>query len=281
MRPLEVARCFSRSIRLCLMLIAAGASLILQRPQRLMDRALWMQRWSRRILFALGITVQTIDAPLEAQAIVSNHLSYMDVLVLGANRPTLFICKQEVRHWPLIGYLVASAGSIFVDRKNPRSLLKASEEVEQAVRSGVTVAFFPEATTTDGSSLLPFQPSLYAPLVKLGIPVWCAYLSYRLALDRHAVDAVRERICYWGDMNFGRHLFLLMGLRSIEARLRYALTPLYATDRKLAAAWSYQMVRAIAISEQAPYAKGLEHLFNRPIEGIGALHHQVSMRLRR
>lgn len=275
MNVAQYLRCTWRTLILTGYLLAAAADMLLKRPRTLLERATWMQGWSKRILRYLHMEMRSLDSPDGAQAIVCNHLSYLDVLVLGAQRPTVFICKSEVRDWPLVGWLTAQSGAIFVDRKNPRSLIKAAASLEAALAAGVAVAFFPEATSTNGFTVLPFQPSLYAPLVRLGVPVWCAYLSYRVALNRNAVNEVRDRICYWGTANFARHIFAFSAMPATEARLRFALKPLQASDRKIAADMSHRMVLAIAISDQVPYAKGLEHLFNRPIEGIAMLRTQA------
>jgi len=119
-------------------------------------------RWSHQVLKALGVTLRP-NAQLTPgpQMLVANHVSWLDVMVLHALCPQArFVAKSDVKHWPLIGRLVAGAQTFFVDRTRPRQTGTVVDSITAALANGATVAVFPEGTTSSGHAVLPFRPSL-------------------------------------------------------------------------------------------------------------------------
>lgn len=155
-----------------------------------------VQRWSRRVLRVLGIElrVQGRLAP-GARLLVLNHLSWLDVMVLHALCPEArFVAKADVRRWPLVGPLVAGAGTVFVDRDRPLRLRQAADEVVAVLRGGGTVALFPEGTTSDGRDVLPFRRGLLGSADRAGCPVQAIALRYV-----EPPDAISPSVPYIGD----------------------------------------------------------------------------------
>ena len=113
--------------------------------------------WPWRLLLA------TLEVGEGAGLTVSNHLTYLDVLAYGAVRPFLFVAKSEVRRWPLLGTLASLGGTIYVDRDRGLQVADATLEIEQALRDGISVLLFPEGTSSNGSSVLPFRSPLLTP----------------------------------------------------------------------------------------------------------------------
>jgi lyso-ornithine lipid O-acyltransferase len=142
-------------------------------------RARWMQLMSRWVSCILHLEPVASGPRPGPGLVVANHLGYADVLALGSvlSRPA-FVAKREVRSWPVVGWLVAMAGTVFVDRENPRRLARSLAEVDRLVAAGLTVVVFPEGTTTDGSQVLPFRSSLLAVASKLGCPVAPVAIRY-------------------------------------------------------------------------------------------------------
>src|SRR6266516_123787 len=127
------------------------------RTQRLHARATWLHRWSRFACRVMGIRVTTRGSMPLSGLLVSNHLSYLDVLVLSSIRPCVFVAKRDVSAWPLFGWLARAAGTIFVDREHRLSSSAVVDLVRATLASGSVVVLFPEGTSSDGSTVLPFK----------------------------------------------------------------------------------------------------------------------------
>ncbi len=181
-------------------------------------RARWAQRWGCRFLRVLGVEVTGSGRPPAVGVLVCNHLGYVDILVLGAAQPLVFVAKSELRAWPVIGWVARCAGAVFVDRTRPRDVRRVIGEFPRVVAAGVVVAFFPEGTSSDGRTVLPFHPSLLAPAVRQGWSVTPAWIEYAVdAGDGNAADEV----CWWGDAGFAGHFWNFLSKRRIRARIRY------------------------------------------------------------
>jgi 1-acyl-sn-glycerol-3-phosphate acyltransferase len=198
--------------------------------QGLAERAEWLHRSSARGLGRLGVEV-TCNGSLPASGlIVSNHLSYLDILVFSSVMPCVFVSKAEVRKWPVFGMMASMAGTVYIDRKRKSDTVNANEGIRQALQQGLRVVVFPEGTSSDGSGVRPFYPSLFEPAVENRSPVTAAYLRYEMEEGSVGTD-----IAYWGEMTFFPHLLRLLGKKGIRAKIRFSPTPRSFEDRKLAA----------------------------------------------
>ena len=134
-----------------------------------------------------------------AGLLVCTHLSYLDILVLSSIEPCVFIAKRDVAGWPLFGWLARAAGTIFIDRERRLSSSKVICLVRNAIADGSVVVLFPEGTSSDGSTVLPFKSALLESAVQLRCPVTSASIQY--ALDD---GSVADEICYWRDSEVAR-----------------------------------------------------------------------------
>jgi lyso-ornithine lipid O-acyltransferase len=209
------------------------------------QRAAWLHascvRIARRL--ALAPSVRRPQAGDVAGLTVSNHLTYLDILVFGAARPFLFVAKSEVRRWPLLGTLASLGGTIFVDRGRSLQVADASREIEEALRSGIPVLLFPEGTSSDGSSVLPFRSPLFEPAIRAGAAVTAAAVRY------HAADASEDQLAYWGDMVFLPHLFRTLCVPGLAAEIEFD-SPCCFRDRKCAAREAWQQVHLLRAANQ-------------------------------
>jgi 1-acyl-sn-glycerol-3-phosphate acyltransferase len=169
---------------------------------------------------------------------VSNHLSYLDILVYGAACPFLFVAKSEVRRWPLLGTLASLGGTIFVDRGRSLQVAQASRRMEEGLRDGIPVLLFAEGTSSDGSSVLPFRSPLFDPAIRTGAPVTAAAIRYQ------ALDTTEEQVTYWGEMVFFPHLFHTLCVRGLAARISFD-SPCRFPDRKSAAREARRQVQLL------------------------------------
>ena len=144
-------------------------------------RGLEVQQWSRRMLQAMGVQLRVVgNAPQTGPLlVVANHVSWLDILVLNAARPARFVSKADVKRWPLLGGLVAGAGTLFIERESRRDAMRVVHHMAEALQAGDVVAVFPEGTTGDGQTLLPFHANLLQPAVSTGVPVQPVGVAYR------------------------------------------------------------------------------------------------------
>jgi 1-acyl-sn-glycerol-3-phosphate acyltransferase len=193
------------------------------------EGAVWIHGWCRRLVRALGIalTVRGEMPGLRAErgdgyeAVVCNHLSYLDILLLSAARPFVMVAKTEVRGWPLLGWLTAQAGTVYVTRGGvPETYPEVNTAMAAAYRSGLPVVFFPEGTTTDGSEVLEFRRGLFHSVLRDAVAVRTAAICYSLA-EGDAQASVADDVCWWGDAAFAPHLVRFLGLRGVRAELRF------------------------------------------------------------
>ena len=195
--------------------------------QRLHARAGWLHRWSRFASRVVGIRVTTRGVMPPSGLLVSNHLSYLDVIVLSSIRPCVFVAKRDVAGWPLFGWLARAAGTIFVDRQHRLSSPVVVDLVRATLASGSVVVLFPEGTSSDGSTVLPFKSALLESAVQLRCPVASASIQY--ALDD---GSVVDEVCYWRDMSLVLHLLNLFFKREIRSNCSFSPLRVRAGNRK-------------------------------------------------
>jgi 1-acyl-sn-glycerol-3-phosphate acyltransferase len=207
------------------------------------DRALvWRnlnyRGWARTSARIMGMTIRVHNKPPNAPfLLVSNHLSYIDVLVLGSQADCTFIAKSEVARWPLIGSICRAMDTIFIDRQMRKRIPEALHAIDRTLQRGLGVVLFAEGTSTDGRSVLPFKTSLLEVAVRNQMPVHFARIAYSVQSNEIQVE---QSICWWGDMTFCDHLFRLLQTRSFQADLVYGPQPIVGDNRRVLAAnlWS-------------------------------------------
>jgi 1-acyl-sn-glycerol-3-phosphate acyltransferase len=201
------------------------------------ERAQWLHRSCTTILRRLGMRVSVEGPPPECGLLVSNHLSYLDILFYAAVMPCVFVAKSEVRSWPCFGLLARCAGTVFIDRSRSASTSQAADEMQRLLDDNITVLLFPEGTSSDGSAVLCFHPSLFDPAVVAGMPVTSSAISY--ASEDGSPESV---LCYYGDDTFGPHLLRTLGAGVLSGHIDFAPEAQRYPDRKTAAAACWRQV---------------------------------------
>jgi 1-acyl-sn-glycerol-3-phosphate acyltransferase len=185
--------------------------------RRILARAEWLHRWCSFACRILGIRLTLRGSMPHAGLLVCNHLSYLDILGLSSIRPCLFVAKRDVAAWPLFGWLARAAGTIFVDRGRRVTAGVAVDLIREAITSGSLVVLFPEGTSSDGSSVLPFKSALLEPALQLNCPVTAGAIDYSLP-----GGSVADEVCYWREMTFVPHLLNLLSKAEIRSTLSLA-----------------------------------------------------------
>lgn len=197
-----------------------------------------VRAWARGVSRALALRVEVRGTPPAAPfVLVTNHLSYLDVIVLRAVVDGVFVAKEEVRTWPVFGALAQLVGTLFVPRRVTRLLTEAGAAIAQAVEDRRGVILFAEGTSTDGRTILPLRTALLDWAARRTHPVHVATIWYDTAPDD---PPARDALCWWGDMSFLPHLRRVARLRSASAVIRFSPHPVAATDRQQLGALIHQ-----------------------------------------
>lgn len=212
-----------RTLRRCFWVLAICglgflhyALLRLRGRPSLAARARWLRRYTTLLLPRLGVTWE-VEGPVPTSGlIVSSHLSYLDILTYSAAAGCSFVSKAEVRSWPLFGWYARLAGTIFVWRQSARDSARACDRLRRALEAGHLVTLFPEATTSDGETILPFRATMFQAAIDAGVPIVPAAIGYELD-----DGSVKHDICFWGDMQPFPHAMKLFSKRAIRCRMRF------------------------------------------------------------
>lgn len=178
------------------------------------------RHWSRELLGILGMQLEvagadrTVREVIAGELLVANHVSWLDVFVINSLAPATFVCKSEVRRWPVIGTLCARTGTIFLDRSSKFAAQRTLGVLAERLRLGERVALFPEGTTGDGSHLLPFHPALLQSAVVSGAPIQPVAIRY---LDSSGKPSDAANYC--GETSFWQSLRAIASTPGIVSRL--------------------------------------------------------------
>lgn len=189
-----------------------------------------MSVWGYGISWIFGMKIRVHGTPPKAPFfLITNHISYTDILLLCATSPAWFISKSEVANWPGIGPLTRSANTLFIDRETRRDVHRMNQLIADLVRQGGGVGFYPEGTTSDGTTVLPFKPSLLQPAIDLGIPVSIAAIAYTTPPDGPPPS---ELVAWYGDAVLGPHAKNLLSAPGFTAHVHFSDQTLQADTRK-------------------------------------------------
>ncbi len=187
-------------------------------------RSVAVRRWSQSLLGMLGVKLHVHGKAPKAHAqpamLVANHVSWLDIYAINAVLPVRFVAKSEIRAWPVIGWLSAKTGTLFIERARRRDAVRVSGEIVTAMQRGDVVTVFPEGTTTDGSLVLRFHGSLLQPALQAGALVHPVALRYARDDGSLCVEAA-----YDGDKSLWETLRLIVGQPEIHAHVWF-LQPL-------------------------------------------------------
>ncbi len=155
-----------------------------------------VQAWAITMLDRLALQLVMRGTPSNGPVLLaSNHISWADIVVMHAARHCRFISKDDVKHWPIVGTLATAAGTLYISRASPRDAMRVVHHMVECLKAGDVLAVFPEGTTGDGSTLLPFHGNLLQAAISAHAPVQPVALSFTdAATGQHSFAP-----CYIGD----------------------------------------------------------------------------------
>lgn len=169
------------------------------------QRGAHVEQWAQHMLRLLGIDLR-VQGPVPQSGpvlLVSNHISWLDIVVIHAAHHCRFVSKAEVHHWPLIGRLATGSGTLFIERESRRDAMRVVHHMTERLKAGDILAVFPEGTTSDGSSMLPFHSNLIQAAISADQPVQPMALRF---VDT-ASGETSFAPCYVGDDTLLRSLW--------------------------------------------------------------------------
>lgn len=175
-----------------------------------------IRRWSHKLLRVCGISVK-IDSPqpIPRALLVANHISWLDIFVVNSLQPCRFVAKSDIRSWPLIGWLCAKTGTIFISRGKASDVRRIFKGLVESIEKGEHVAFFPEGTTAPQGTLLPFHANLFEAAIDAKAPVQPYALRY--------VDSqgkLHPAADFIGDMSIVESILAILKSRGMTAELK-------------------------------------------------------------
>lgn len=228
----------------CLAAFYAGALAVRTLGRSAGRFAVRMQgRWCRGMLRILGGRLAVAGRPPEgAHLLVSNHLGYVDIAVLGSCLDATFVARADLSGWPVFGFLSRAVGTVFVDRDRRRDATRAVAAMRSALADGRAVVLFPEGTSSDGRDVLPFKSALLETAASGDLPVAAAALAYRTPAG---CPPAATSVAWWDETTLPTHLFRLLTLPGFEARVAFGDDIVRHEDRKVLAEALWQKVRVL------------------------------------
>lgn len=208
-------------------------------------------RYRRLVRWWLGGTIRILGGRVTVKGtpatqgalMVSNHISWLDIPLLGGESSIRFLSKKEVEGWPVIGWLATQAGTLYIERGRRGAAQEAADNISDSLRKGDVVMVFPEGTTGDGKVVMPFHARLFASVIEAGADVQPVAIRYR-----DASGALSEHVPYI-DMSMWDNLMGLLPQLCFEIEVHY-LPPFKATgqSRNELASFSETQIRQVLSS---------------------------------
>jgi 1-acyl-sn-glycerol-3-phosphate acyltransferase len=209
--------------------------------------------WSLKMLRLAGmrLVVHNDEARLDhGTLVVGNHVSWIDIYVINAWRPTPFVSKAEIRNWPVVGWLAHQLGTVFIQREKRSDAKRIMHELAERLSAGELMCVFPEGTTSDGLALLPFHANMFQAAVSAGCPVQPICLMYADAQGRQSTAPA-----YIGDLSLADSLNALLRGGPLTAHLYVGAPIMAGPDRRSLAALAQESVGRALAEMQATVAR--------------------------
>ncbi|WP_442595740.1 lysophospholipid acyltransferase family protein [Parapusillimonas sp. JC17] len=174
-------------------------------------RSCMTKHWSRALMFLCGVGIRVRGEARRTGPVmwVANHVSWIDIFVLNAVRPTAFIAKSDIRRWPIIGWLVAGAGTVFIERGHRHAVRAVGHQMKARFGQGEVVGLFPEGTTSPGYGVASFHSSLFDAAIRAGVDIQPVALRFFHRGRRS------DYVAFVGEQNLIQNLWYLLGTTGV------------------------------------------------------------------
>lgn len=199
-----------------------------------------VRTWHRTAARIVGIQIHALGPVASTGTLIAaNHVSYIDIIALGALTGATFVAKSSVAHWPIIGFLARLTNTLFVDRTGTQSLTQV-QAITATLNAGHSVVMFPEGTSTAGRTVLPFKSTLFeaARRTRQIAPVQPVTISYAKRRDGTDLPIDERRVHPWvGDDELVPHLWALLQHPGVVADVQFhkpVIAHTFASRKELA-----------------------------------------------
>ncbi|MBK7613615.1 MAG: 1-acyl-sn-glycerol-3-phosphate acyltransferase [Burkholderiales bacterium] len=174
--------------------------------------------WSAKLLRLAGLSVQVQGTSRPGGTlVVANHVSWLDIAAIHAGCPQArFVSKADVKHWPLLGWMISNAGTLYIERERKRDAMRMVHDMAAALKRGETVAVFPEGTTGPGETLLPFHANLLQAAIAVEAPIQPVVLRFSEPGQRFSVSAQ-----YIGDTTLLQSIWRVITARGLTVQVQF------------------------------------------------------------
>ena len=173
--------------------------------------------WHKRVISTFGIELRIHGTPANSATLfVANHMSWLDIHLIGSHLPVRFLSKAEVRKWPIFGWLASRAGTLYIPRGVKHASSKANQIMQQTLLDDQHVVLFPEATTSNGSI-----KRFHSRLMQSAIDAQCLVQPVAIRYPDTKGGAVHEAVLYIGDTTFMQSAKNIMAAKDIIAELHF------------------------------------------------------------
>ena len=206
------------------------------------QRQMRVQVWSRGMLRRIGIELVVKGQPdmRGPLMLVANHISWLDITSLHAARFCRFVSKADIAQWPFIGKLASGIGTLFLERTSRRDAMRVVHHMADSLRAGDVLAVFPEGTTSDGRSLLPFHANLIEAAIEANVPVQPVALQF---IDRTTGEPSFAP-CYINDDTLAGSVWRTLVTPGIAVVITFG--ELQLADGRDRRAWALALQQAVA-----------------------------------
>lgn len=215
------------------------------RLRRFSSTACYFSGW---LVAILNVEITVTNRPQDAEKflLVSNHMGFLDILILASTRSMVFITSNEMRETPFLGTLCEMGGCIFVERRSRTKILDEMKGIVSVLRKGFRVVLYPEATSTNGEKVWPFKRTLMMAAAHAEVPIQPVVINYRKINGDDFTLKWRDHVCWYGDTPFVVAMWKTLTLRSVKAEIEY-LEKIFSTpedDRGVIADKAHSLVSA-------------------------------------
>lgn len=189
------------------------------------------EKWAKGFVRLLGMEITVIGKPPNPPFfLVSNHLGYTDIPAIRSVLECVYVAKGDIRTWPVVGRIIASFGTVFIDRNNRRDIPRAGADILETLARGEGVAVFPEGTSWNGREILKFNSSFLEFAAQSELPVHYASIRYETSPEWPPAS---EIVAWWRDEDtFGGHIFQLFKMPGFKCTIIFGESPIRSADRK-------------------------------------------------
>ncbi len=173
--------------------------------------------WVDDLARSLNIHLSVYGQPMQTAGLfVSNHISWADTVLLNKLKQVSFVARHDLEHWPALGTFTQRMQTVYIDRSNKFQAYRSIPRLEEKLRAGRSVHFFPESTTSDGLAVRPFYPMFFEAAVRTQVPVQPVLIRYTDAQQRPLVEAA-----YINDDSFMDTMTRMLSVDKVYAHYHF------------------------------------------------------------